>query len=73
MVDVHIIYDAKYEQLNASGLVNVMSEVADKAYYEVEDDLSFPCTSFFAKSEMGRCDLATVTPCATTNDTGARP
>ena len=60
VVDVHIIYDAKYEQLNASGLVSVMSEVADKAYYEVEDDLGFPCTSFFAKSEMGRRDLAAV-------------
>ena len=60
VVDVHIIYDAKYEQLNASGLVSVMSEVADKAYYEVEDDLGFPCTSYFAKSEMGRRDLAAV-------------
>ena len=60
VVDVHIIYDAKYEELNASGLVNVLSEIADKAYYEVEDDLGFPCPSFFAKSEMGRRDLATV-------------
>ena len=60
VVDVHIIYDAKYEELNASGLVNVLSEIADKAYYEVEEDLGFPCPSFFAKSEMGRRDLATV-------------
>ena len=60
VVDVHIIYDGKYEQLNASGLVNVLSEVVDKAYRQVDDDLGFPCTSFFAKSEMGRRDLATV-------------
>ena len=60
VVDVHIIYDAKYEQLNAAGLLGVLSEVTDKAYYEVEDDLGFPCPSFFAKSEMGRRDLATV-------------
>ena len=59
MVDVHIIY-GKYEQLNADGLLDVSSEVADKAYYDVEDDLGFPCTSFFAKSELGRRDLATV-------------
>ena len=60
VVDVHIIYDGKYEQLNADGLLDVSSEVADKAYYDVEDDLGFPCTSFFAKSEVGRRDLATV-------------
>ena len=60
VVDVHIIYEGKYEQLNAAGLVNVLSEVVDKAYREVEDDLGFPCTSFFAKSELGRRDLATV-------------
>ena len=60
VVDVHIIYEGKYEQLNADGLLGVLSEVADKAYYEVDDDLGFPCPSFFAKSEMGRRDLATV-------------
>ena len=60
VVDVHIIYDAKYEQLNADGLLGVLSELADKAYYEVDDDLGFPCPRFFAKSEMGRRDLATV-------------
>ena len=60
VVDVHIIYDGKYEQLNADGLLGVLSEVADKAYYEVDDDLGFPCPSFFAKSEIGRRNLATV-------------
>ena len=60
VVDVHIIYEGKYEQLNADGLLDVQGEIVDKAYYEVEDDLGFPCPSFFAKSELGRRDLATV-------------
>ena len=60
VVDVHIIYDGKYEQLNADGLLDAQGEVVDKAYYDVEDDLGFPCVHFFAKSELGRRDLATV-------------
>ena len=60
VVDVHIIYDGKYEQLNGDGLGDVLLEVVDKAYYEVEDDLGFPCVRFFAKSELRRRDLATV-------------
>ena len=61
-VYVNIIYDGRYEQLNARGLVNVLSEVATKAYYEVEDDLGFPCVRFFSKPELERSrrDLATV-------------
>ena len=62
VVDVSIIYDGKYEQLNADGLLDVLSEVVAKAYYEVEDDLGFPCVHFFSKPELerGRRDLATV-------------
>ena len=61
-VYVNIIYDGKYEQLNAHGLVRVQSEVAAKAFYEVEDDLGFPCLRFFPKAELERSrrDLATV-------------
>ena len=61
-VDVHIIYDDKYEQLNAHGLLKVLSEVISKAYREVEDDLGFPCVRFFSKAELERSrrDLATV-------------
>ena len=50
VVDVHIIYDGKYEQLNADGLLDAQGEVVDKAY----------CVHFFAKSDLGRRDLATV-------------
>ena len=60
VVDVHIIYDGKYEQLNADGLLDVQGKIVDKAYYEVDDDLGFPCPNFFAKSELGRRDLAMV-------------
>ena len=60
VVDVHIIYDGRYEQLNADGLLDVQGEIVDKAYYEVDDDLGFPCPNFLAKSELGRRDLATV-------------
>ena len=61
-VDVHIIYDGKYEQLNADGLLDVLEEVVAKAYREVEDDLGFPCVRFFSKAELERSrrDLATV-------------
>ena len=61
-VDVSIIYDGKYEQLNAHGLLEVLSEVVAKAYREVEDDLGFPCVRFFPKAELERSrrDLATV-------------
>ena len=59
-VDVKIIYDGKYEQLNGAGMVRVQSEIVDKAWGEVEDDLGFPCVHFFAKSELGRRDPATV-------------
>ena len=61
-VDVNIIYDGKYEQLDARGLGEVLSEVVAKAYREVEDDLGFPCVRFFSKAELERSrrDLATV-------------
>ena len=62
VVDVSIIYDGKYEQLNARGLLDVQREVVDKAYREVEDDLGFPCLHFYSKPSLkrGRRDLATV-------------
>ena len=61
-VDVTIIYDGKYEQLNGAGLVRVQSEIVDKAWREVadEDDLGFPCVHFLPKSVIGRRDPATV-------------
>jgi len=62
IVDVSIIYDGKYEQLNGLGISKVLTEVVSKAFWEVEDDLGFPCVHFFSKPELkrGRRDLATV-------------
>ena len=60
VVDVTIIYDGKYEQLNGAGLVDVQREVVDKAWREVEDDLGFPCVHFLPRSSLGRRDPATV-------------
>ena len=61
-VDVSIIYDGKYEQLNAHGLLEVVTEVVDKAYREIEHNLGFPCLHFFPKAELERSrrDLAAV-------------
>ena len=62
VVDISIIYEGKYEQLNADGLLEVQTEIVDKAYRAVEDDLGFPCVHFYSKPELkrGRRDLATV-------------
>ena len=61
-VDVSIIYEGKYEQLNGRGLSEVLTEVVDKAYRGAEHNLGFPCVHFFSKPELrrGRRDLATV-------------
>ena len=60
VVDVTIIYDGKYEQLNGAGLLRVQSDIVSKAWREVEDDLGFPCVHFIAKSGLGPRDPATV-------------
>ena len=62
VVDVSIIYDGKYEQLNPHGLVEVLTEVVAKAFWEMEDNLGFPCLHFFPKAafERSRRDLVTV-------------
>ncbi len=62
VVDVSIIYDGKYEQLNGLGISKVLTEVVSKAFWEVEDDLGFPCVHFFSKPELkrGKRDLSAV-------------
>ena len=60
VVDVTIIYDGKYEQLNGAGLVDVQREVVDKAWREAEDSPGFPHVHFIARSSLGRRDPATV-------------
>ena len=60
VVDVHIIYDGKYEQLNAAGLANVDMELMDKMWHDVEDSPGWPMVRFIPKSAIGRRDPATV-------------
>ena len=52
VVDVKIIYDGKYEQLNGTGLVKVHSDIVSKAWREVDHDLGFPLVHFIAKSDL---------------------
>ena len=60
MVDVNIIYEGKYEQLNGGGLLDVRSEIVDKVWREAEDGPGYPYVHFIAKSDLGRRDPATV-------------
>ena len=60
VVDVNIIYDGEYEQLNGRGFSRVLSELVDKAWREGKDDLGWPCVHFIPKSEIGEDDPATV-------------
>ena len=52
VVDVNIVYDGKYEQLNGAGLLRVQSDIVSKAWREVEDDIGFPLVHFFSKSKF---------------------
>ena len=60
MVDVTIIYDGKYEQLNGVGLVDVQTEIVSKVWREAEDSPGFPLVHFLPRSSLGRRDPATV-------------
>ena len=60
VVDVTIIYDGKYEQLNGAGMVRVQSEIVDKVWRSADDSPGFPMLHFIAKSDLGRRDPATV-------------
>ena len=60
VVDVHIIYDGKFEQLNGTGLVEVCSDINHKVWRDAEDSPGWPMVHFIPKSEIGRRDPATV-------------
>ena len=60
VVDVHIIYDGKYEQLNGAGLLYVNRELMDKMWRDAEDPTGWPMVRFIPKSEISRRDPATV-------------
>ena len=56
VVDVNIYCHGNYEKLRGSGLLKVHSEIASKAWREVEDDLGFPLIHFYSKSTLKRHD-----------------
>ena len=56
VVDVNIYCHGNYEKLRGSGLLKVHSEIASKAWREVEDDLGFPLIHFYSKSTLKRRD-----------------
>ena len=60
MVDVNIVYDGKYEQMDPARLLRVRSEIVTKVWREVEDSTCYPYVNFIAKSSLGRRDPATV-------------
>lgn len=60
MLDVNIIYDGEYEQMDPAGLLRVRSEIVTKVWREVEDSTRYPYVNFIAKSSLGRRDPATV-------------
>ena len=58
VVDVNIYCDSKKGLARGPGLSRVQSEVASKAWREVEDDLGFPHVHFYSKSTLKQHDLA---------------
>ena len=46
--------------MNGDGLLRVQHDIVSKAWRDVEKDLGFPIVQFFAKSDLGRRDPATV-------------
>ena len=60
VVDVHIIYDGMYEQLNGAGLLNVDMEISNKMWRDAHDSPRWPLVHYIPKSEIGRRDPATV-------------
>ena len=60
VVDVKIIYEGKFKHLKGGGILQVQHDIVSKAWRDVDEDLGFPVVHFIAKSDLGRCDLATV-------------
>ena len=58
VVDVNIYCDSKNGLARGPGLSRVQSEIASKAWREVEDDLGFPLVHFYSKSTLKLHDLA---------------
>ena len=60
MVDVNIVYDGKYEQMDPAILLRVRSEIVTKVWREEEDSTRYPYVNFIAMSSLGQRDPATV-------------
>ena len=60
VVDLTIIYDGKYEQLNGRGLLDVDRDIMDKVWRDGEDCPGWPLVHYLPKSEIGRRDPAKV-------------
>ena len=52
LVDVRIIYDAAFEDLNAEGTMNVCSEIIDMVWYGAEKSPCWPHVHFISKTDL---------------------
>ena len=52
-LDVTIIYDGEFEQLNGEGILGLQSELIEKVWEEVEDSPVWPYIHMIAKSDIG--------------------
>ena len=60
VVDINIIYEGPFEQLNGEGLLRVMSDVHSGMDARKGHDFGWPLLHFISKSDIGRRDPATV-------------
>ena len=58
LVDVKIIYDAAYEDLNVEGTMSVRSEIVEKVWRDAQDSPGYPFVHFIAKSDIDRRNAA---------------
>ena len=60
VVDIKIIYDGKFEQLDGEGLVRVNHEVNTKFDADFKKPPGWPLLHFIARSDIGDRDPASV-------------
>lgn len=60
MVDVSIVYDGEFEQLDAAGILQVQSDIVDMVLDDDPDNSpGWPLVHLIAKSDMEEHELAT--------------
>ena len=52
ILEVDIVYDGEFEQLDGDGILDVQSEVIEKVWVEAEDSPGWPIMHFIAKSDL---------------------